>query len=72
MRTDPLRVQAKEQGRPAKSASCCRGDSSLQRPVRPNWRRKKSLLIVAANELDKEELSDKELLKGYKGQHSVE
>ena len=34
--------------------------------------KKKSLLIVAANELDKEELSDKELLKGYKGQHSVE
>lgn len=34
--------------------------------------KKKSLFILATNELDKEKLSDKELLKGYKGQHSVE
>jgi transposase len=34
--------------------------------------KKKSLFILATNELDEEKLSDKELLKGYKGQHSVE
>lgn len=34
--------------------------------------KKKSLFVVATNELDKEKLSDKELLEGYKGQHSVE
>jgi transposase len=34
--------------------------------------KKKSLFILATNELDKEKLSDEELLKGYKGQHSVE
>lgn len=34
--------------------------------------KKKSLFIVATNELDREKLSDKELLEGYKGQHSVE
>jgi transposase len=34
--------------------------------------KKKSLFIVATNELDKEKLSNRELLEGYKGQHSVE
>lgn len=34
--------------------------------------KKKSLFILATNELDREKLSDKELLKAYKGQHSVE
>lgn len=34
--------------------------------------KKKSLFILATNELDKEKLTDEELLKGYKGQHSVE
>jgi transposase len=34
--------------------------------------KKKSLFIVATNELNKEKLSDQELLEGYKGQHSVE
>lgn len=34
--------------------------------------KRKSLFILATNELDREKLSDKELLKGYKGQHSVE
>jgi len=34
--------------------------------------KRKSLFIVATNEMDRERLSDKELLEGYKGQHSVE
>jgi Transposase len=34
--------------------------------------KKKSLFIVATNELDEQKLSDEELLEGYKGQHSVE
>ena len=34
--------------------------------------KKKSLFILATNELDREKLSDEELLKAYKGQHSVE
>jgi transposase len=34
--------------------------------------KRKSLFIAATNELDKDKLSDEELLKGYKGQHSVE
>ena len=34
--------------------------------------KKKSLFIIATNELDKKRLSDKELLEGYKGQHTVE
>lgn len=34
--------------------------------------KRKSLFILATNELDREKLSDKEFLKGYKGQHSVE
>ena len=34
--------------------------------------KKKSLFIIATNELNKENLSDKELLEAYKGQHSVE
>jgi transposase len=34
--------------------------------------KKKSLFVLATNELDKEKLTDRELLEGYKGQHSVE
>ena len=34
--------------------------------------KKKSLFIVATNELDEGKLSDEKLLEGYKGQHSVE